>query len=104
MSNTADPELRSVLTNACKPSKILTSQELCSPLGLFGLKSVHAFFILVGRITPVACLVFYLVIKVWESLYNKTYQTWKTEIKKFKIHQKFQTGTQKTRPISQVFR
>ena len=54
--------------------KVLTFQKLIKPLGLFGLKSFHEFVILDGRIEPIACLVFYLVIKMREKLFKKTYQ------------------------------
>ena len=67
MSNTTDPEL-SVITNVCKPSKKkLTSQKLRSPLNLFCLKSFFEFVILTERIEPIACLVFYLVIKMCKN-------------------------------------
>ena len=45
---------------------------------LLGLTSFHGFVILVRRIEPIACLVFHLVIKMWENPYKKAYQTWKT--------------------------
>ena len=51
--------------------KILTSEKLSSPLGLFDLRSFHEFVILFGRMESISCVVFYLVIKVWEVL--KTY-------------------------------
>ena len=78
--------------------KILTSQKLGSPLYLFGLKSLNAFIILVGRIEPIACLVFYLVIKMWENPYKKPYQIWKT-VKAFKKHQNVLTRIHKKRQI-----
>lgn len=51
--------------------KILISEKLSSPLGLFDLRSFHEFVILFGRMESISCVVFYLVIKVWEVL--KTY-------------------------------
>ena len=33
---------------------------------------------------PIARLVFYLFIKMWENLYQKPYQTWQTAVKTFK--------------------
>ena len=41
--------------------QILRLQKLSSPLGLFGFKSFHEFFMVGGRIEPIACIVFYLV-------------------------------------------
>ena len=73
----------------------MISQKLCSPLGLFGLKSVRRFVTLAGRIKRTVCLVFYLVIKIWQNFYKKPYQTWKTVVKIFKKHQNVPTGTQK---------
>ena len=64
-------------------------------LGLIGLKSSHGFVILVGRTETISCLVFYLVIKMWENLYKKPYQTWKTVVKIFKKHQNVSMGTHK---------
>ena len=77
--------------------KILTSQELNSPLDLFGLNSFHKFAILGGRIEPIACLVFYLVIKMYENLYKKPYQKGQTAVKTFKKHQNVPTGIHKKR-------
>ena len=77
-------------------SKILTYQKLHSPLGFFGLKSVHEFVIPVGRIKPIVCLVFYLVIKTRENLYKRPYQKWKTA-KIFKKHQNAPMRTHKKR-------
>ena len=78
--------------------KILTSQKLHNPLCLFGLKSFHG-FIFVWRTEPSDCLVFYLVIKIWENLYKKPYQTWKT-VKTFKKTSKCSNrNTQKEKNI-----
>ena len=68
--------------------KILTFQKLTNPLGLFGLKSFHRFIILVGSIEPIACLVFYLVIKMCKNLYKKPYQKWQTAVNTFKMFQR----------------
>ena len=73
---------------------MLTSQKLYIPLCLFGLKGFYGFVILVGRIEPIACLVFYLVIKMWENPYKKPYQIWKT-VETFKKHQNCLTGEHK---------
>ena len=97
MSDTIDPELCSLITNVCKPPQILTFQKLSSPLGLFGLKSFHGFVILGGRIERIDCLVFCLVIKMWENPYKKSYQKWQTAVKAFKKHQNVLTGTHKRR-------
>ena len=78
--------------------QIFTSQKLCSPLCLFDLKRFHRFVILVVRIEPIVCLVFYLVIKMWENPYKKPYQTWKT-VKAFKKHQNVLTGIHKKRQM-----
>ena len=77
--------------------KVLTFQKLSKPLGLFGLKSFHEFVILDGRIEPIACLVFYLVIKMWEKLFKKTYQRQQTAVKTFKKHET--VPTHKTKEI-----
>ena len=79
--------------------KILASQKLSSPLGLFYLKSFDGFVILGGRIEPIACLVFHLAIKMWENLYKKQYQKWQTAVKTFKIHQNVSTETHNKRQI-----
>ena len=92
MSNTTDPELSSLITDERKPPKNFNFSEIAQPLGLFSLKSVHEFVILVGRIKPITCLVSYLVIKMWESLYKKPYETWKTVVKIFKKHKNVPTG------------
>ena len=78
---------------------ILTSQKLRSHLGLFGLKSFHWFAILVGRIKAIACLVFYLVMKMLENLYKKPYQTRKTVVKILTKHENLPTGRHKKRQI-----
>ena len=51
--------------------KIFSSQTLSSPLGLFSLNSFQGFDFLGGRIEPILCLVFYFVMKMWESFYKK---------------------------------
>ena len=66
---------------------MLTSQKLCNPLGLFGLKSFHGFLILSGRIESIACLAYYLITKMWENFYKKLFQTWQTAVKPSKKHQ-----------------
>ena len=78
---------------------ILTPQNLSSPLGLFTLKSFHGFVVLGGGIEPIACLVFYLVINMWENVYKKTNQNWQTAVKTFKKHQNILTGKYKKREI-----
>ena len=78
---------------------ILTSQKLRSHLGLFGLKSFHWFVILVERIKAIACLVFYLVMKMLENFYKKPYQTWKTVLKILTKHENVPTGRHKKRQI-----
>ena len=79
--------------------KVLTSQKPVSTLGLLGLKNFHGFVILRGRIEPIACLVLYLVIKMWGNLYKKSYQTWQTAVKTFEKHQNVPRGIQKQRQI-----
>ena len=79
--------------------KVLTSQKLVSTLGLFGLKSFHGFVIIRGRTEPTACLLLYLVTKMWGNLYKKSYQTWQTAVNTFEKHQNVPTGTQKQRQI-----
>ena len=46
-------------------SNFLVSQKLSSPLDLFRLKSFHGFVILGRTMDPIACFVFYLVLKMW---------------------------------------
>ena len=53
--------------------KILTCQKLSGPLGLSGLKSFPGFVTLGGRMVPIAFLVFYLAIKLWEVLVWKIF-------------------------------
>ena len=65
----------------------MTSEKLSYPLGLFGLKSFHIGLLLSldGRIDLIACLLFYLVIKMEVlSFCEKPYQTWQTAIKTLK--------------------
>ena len=65
----------------------MTSEKLSCPLGLFGLKSFHMglLFSLDGRMEPIACLLFYLVIKMEVlSFCERPYQTWQTAVKTFK--------------------
>ena len=69
MSTTTNPELCSLETN-----NVDFADKLKSPLGLFGLKSFYGFVILDGRTESIACLAFYLFIKMWENLYKKLYQ------------------------------
>ena len=103
MPDTTDPELCFLITNVCKPPTNFDFPENEQPLGLFGLKSFHGFVILGGRIERIDCLVFYLVIKMWENLYKKTYQKWQTAVKTFKKHQNVSmehaNGTYKKRQI-----
>ena len=75
MPDTSDPELCFLITNVCKPPTNFDFPENEQPLGLFGLKSFHGFVILGGRIGLIACLMLYLVIKMWENIYKKPYQT-----------------------------
>ena len=53
--------------------KKLTFQKPSSPLGLSGLKSLHEFVTLGGRMVPIAFLAFYLAIKLWEVLLWKIF-------------------------------
>ena len=77
--------------------KFLTSQKLSSPL--LGLKSFHGFVIFGGMIEPITYLVFYLIIRMWENLYKKPYQTWRTAVKAFKKHQNVPKGTHEKKQI-----
>ena len=61
--------------------KILTPHKVSSPLGLFCLKSFHEFVLVGGKIEPIVCLVFYLVLKMRENLYKKSYRKWETAVK-----------------------
>ena len=69
--------------------KILTSQKLRSSSGLFGLKGFPEFVILLERIEPIACLLFYLVIKIWENFY-RTLKTVAKILKNIKKREKQQ--------------
>ena len=73
MSDISDAELSSLITNVYSHQKILTSQKLSSPLGLSGLKSFHGFVTLGGGMVPIAFLVFYLAINLWEVLVWKIF-------------------------------
>ena len=73
MPDISDPELYSPITNMYKPPKILTFQKLSGPLGLSGLKSLHGFVTLGGRMVPIAFFVFYLAIKLREVLVWKIF-------------------------------
>ena len=90
--------MRSLITNVSKAYKNFEFPQIASSFCLFGLKNFYGFVILVGKIEPIASLVFYLVIKMWENLFEKPYQTWKT-VKTFKKHQNVVTGTHKKRKI-----
>ena len=87
MPDTTDSELCFLIINVCKPPTNFNFPENEQPLGLFSLKSFHEFVILGGSIGLIACLVFYLVIKMWENIYKKPCQTWQTALKTFKNHQ-----------------
>ena len=84
--------------------KMFTSQKSRCPLCLLGLKSFHGFVILVGRREPIACFEFYLVIKMWENPYKKSYQKRK-KTKRFETHQTQNRNTQEeTNIILQICR
>ena len=89
MSNTTDPEL--ILTNMCKPPKNFEFPETALPFSFLCFEECPWVCILVVRIKPIAWLVIYLVIKMWENLFIKPYQTWKIIVKMFKKHQKVPT-------------
>ena len=67
--------------------KTLTSQEQRSTLGVFGLKIFHGFCIFSGKMKPNACFMFFLVMKMRENLYNKSYRTRQPSVKTLKKHQ-----------------
>ena len=54
--------LINLMINVCKTPQ--NFQKLGRSLYLFGLKTVRGIVILVGRLKPIACLVFHLVIKM----------------------------------------
>ena len=71
---------------------MLTFQKLNCSLGLLGFLTLfHRFAIVDTSMKATVCLLFYLVIKMWEVLTNvlnkKIYQTWLAAVKTFKIHQ-----------------
>ena len=99
MSDTTDPKLCSLITNCVNHPKISTTQKLSSPLGFFGLEIFHKFAIVGGRIKPIACVVFYFVIKMRKMFYKKPYKKWQIALKTFKKHQNVPTGTHKKRQI-----
>ena len=84
-SDISDPELYSLITKKCK-----SPQNFDLP-GSFDLKSFHGFFILGGRIKPIACFVLFghkdVRISSLESLYKKKYRTSPTAVKTFRKHQ-----------------
>ena len=70
MSDISDAEFYSLITNVYKPPKHF---DFPGPLGLSGLRSLHGFVTLCGRMVPIAFLVFYLAIKLWEVLVWKIF-------------------------------
>ena len=71
ISEKADPELCCLVTNVCNLPKTLASQKLTNPLNFFGFESFYGFVIADWTIEPIACLVFYLFIKMWGKRYKK---------------------------------
>ena len=71
MSDTTDPELCSLIINVCKPYKNFDFPEAEEPFRFVWFEEFPWFVIFGGRIEPVACLVFYFVIKMWENLCKK---------------------------------
>ena len=107
MSNTANPEKCSLITNLCKPHKNVDFPEIVQPfLGLLVLKSVHGFVIVIRKMKPIAFLVFYFVIKMWENLCKKTFSNMENSSKNIKKKKKYSNrNTQKqANIISQIFR
>ena len=80
-------------------AKMLTFRKLSCPLGLFRLKSFYGFVFFGGSMEPTTSLAFYLVIKIWENLYQKSCQTWRTAINTLKKHQNFPSGIHKKSQI-----
>ena len=83
----------------CKPPKNIDISETEQPLGVFFVKSSRGFVIVGGRVEPIVCLVFHLVIKMKENLYKKPHQKCKTAVKTFNKYQNVPTGTHKKRKI-----
>ena len=100
MSNTANPEKCSLITDLCKPHKNVDFPEIVQPfLGLLVLKSVHGFVIVIRKMKPIAFLVFYFVIKMWENLCKKTFSNMENSSKNIKKKKNIPTGTHKNRQI-----
>ena len=72
MSDKTDPEMCSLVNNLCKPPKNFHFLETDQSFKVS--MSLYRFVIVDERIEPIACLVFYLVIKMWKKLYKKSYQ------------------------------
>ena len=80
MSYISDAELYSLMTNVNKPPKHFDFPETERSLGLSGSKSLHGFVTPGGRMVPIAFLVFYLAIKLWEVLVWKIFTENHTEM------------------------
>ena len=76
MSDTADLELCSLITNVYKPPKNFDFPKIDQRFRCVWFEMFHRFIVLGGRIGRISCLVFCLVIKMWKNLYKKSYQTW----------------------------
>ena len=78
MSGISDAEFYSLITNVYKPPKNFDFPETRSYVRFVWFEEFHGFVILGGRMVPIAFLVFYLTIKLWEvlvpNLYRKPYQ------------------------------
>ena len=97
MSEPNNSELYSLITNVYKPPKIFDFPETEQPFDWF--EKFHGFVIFGGMIEPITYLVFYLIIRMWENLYKKPYQTWRTAVKAFKKHQNVPKGTHEKKQI-----
>ena len=75
LSDISDTELYSLIIKVYKPPKIFDFPETEHFFRFVsGFKSFHGFVILGGRTAPIAFLVLYLAIKLWEVLVWKTYR------------------------------
>ena len=64
MLDVSGPEVYSGIINVSKQLKNFDFQETVQSFRFVGLNSFHGFVILEGRMESIACLVFYLIIKI----------------------------------------
>ena len=73
MSDTTDPEPCFLINNVCKSPQNFEFSKAEQPFTFVRFEKFPGFVILREGIEPIASLVFYLVIKKWESLKKAIY-------------------------------